>query len=310
MIAPLLVAVVSAIDFQGWIYPGPPDCNITAGLNNFSITTLKPQYMLLHQNGLELMTEANWGCNGYSPSNAALIKAKSKYQYFTVSSSNLLLMRQVWTTPAQRATLVTNITTVVNKVNFTGVEIDWEKYSKWNQTDYTNYKLFITALGNALHKYNRKLIVVAPLIVPTFQHYYAFNYSDFNSLPVDYLAVMAYDYQWDYGCGTPRSPISWVQEGVQYLQSKILHWDKIIVGLPGDCYSCVPNSWQMQYAPFYQTFLDSNGASAAYRDKDSLELFWTNNNMFYSCPDSVTLANRRNITAALNISHISIWYLG
>ncbi|KAJ3316881.1 hypothetical protein HDV06_002725, partial [Boothiomyces sp. JEL0866] len=218
----LLFSVILAVDLQGWVVPGY-EAAITKDYE-----TLKPQYITVTESGLEVMVNSKWGYNSYSQVNVALVKSRSKYQYVTISCNNIGFMRNIWNSETSRSVISRNISTFVSNLDFTGAEIDWEQYSHWTISDYTNFKLFVKQLGDLLYSNRKKLIIVSPLIVPSFQHYFAFNYSDMKALPIDYFAVMAYDYQWDYGCGTPRSPSSWVREGVEYIKSQISNTEKII----------------------------------------------------------------------------------
>ena len=83
----------------------------------------------------------------------------------------------------QKTKQQTNI--FINDNNMTGTEIDFEDFSSWSDLDYTNYKSFISKLGDKLHQSNRKLIIDGPPISNSLeQSYYRWKYSDFNNSSV------------------------------------------------------------------------------------------------------------------------------
>src|SRR5205807_3987928 len=101
---------------------------------------------------------------------------------------------------------ITTIKHFLDTVHFTGAEIDFEGFGQWTPQQYTGYKNFLTQLGNTLHQNGYKLMVDGPGDIDV-TNTYQWHYADFNTLPLDYIVVMEYDWQYDYGAGTPVAPL-------------------------------------------------------------------------------------------------------
>lgn len=295
---------------MAWIYPGPPTCDAANEYKDGrGIDTLKPQYYTLNAAGkLVQLTTANDGCNAYSPENAAEIKRYSTHQYVTISGKTTS-MNALVTSQAKMAQAVTTLETFLETVKFTGVEIDFEGFAQWTPQQYSGYKNFLTQLGNSLHQNGYKLMIDGPAVLADHSSLSSWRYEDFNTLPVDYLVVMAYDWQYDFGVGTPVAPLAWEQEVAKEIMGKIPDSNKIVMGLPSYGYHgqqggstiTIDTNTQSQTFPGYQT---------AKRDPSSAEMMFTHAGVFYDYADSQTLNTKRSLLENLGIQQISVWHLG
>lgn len=295
---------------QAWIYPGDPACNAPTTYKNNSIMTLNAEYLAVDESGLVKILDVNTsGCNGYSVQNAAEVKAHSAKQFVTISSSYQGFSKLV-NSAANRSAAVGAIVSFLQKIEFAGAELDFESYSKWTQEDYSNYKSFVSELGNALRKNSMALKVDGPPISNAKdQSLYLWKYEDFDRLPVDSIVVMAYDYQFDCGGGSPVAPNAWVKDVVTWTKSKIADVNRIVIGIPAYGYHGVTGAYEITI----DTLLQSKafpGYSKATRDPSSNEMVWNHLGVSYVYQDETSLNLKRTLVESLGIKHISVWHLG
>jgi spore germination protein YaaH len=295
---------------QAWIYPGPPACtSANEYKDGRGIDTLKPQYYTLNDSGtLIQLTPETHGCNAYSQENALEVKKYSTHQYVTVSG-NTPGMDALITDQAKMVQAVTTLKTFLDTVKFTGVEIDFEGFLQWTPEQYKGYQHFLMQLGNILHQNGYKLMIDGPAVLADAESHYQWRYEDFNTLPVDYLVVMEYDWQYDLGSGTPVAPLARMQEVTREVIGKITESNKIVIGIPsygyhgqlgGDTITIDTNAQS-------QT---SSGYPTAKRDDSSGEMMFTSGGVFYDYADSQTLNTKRSLIEDLGIQNISVWHLG
>ena len=294
-------------NIQAWVYPGQPSCSAT---NEYSedrrIDTLKPEYYTVQSTGeLRQLTVAADGCNAYSVSNVADIKAHSKKQFVTVSG-NIANVRKLLSSAILQTVAIKTLTDFTVSTEFTGVEIDWEGFSDWSATDYANYKKFITDLQNSLRAKGKFLIIDAPAISDAkYQSYFLFKYEDF--VHVDYIAIMAYDYQYDYGVGEPIAPEAWVGKVINWAKAR-LDTNQIIIGIANYGYHGPIGS--------YNVTIDTRDQSSTYNGfanrklNDEGEEVWTSGGNYYAVQTVAALDDRKAFIESLGIKSVSVWHLG
>jgi spore germination protein YaaH len=295
---------------MAWIYPGPPGCHAAQEYSDGrSIDTLKPQYFTLEDTGvLDLLTVANSGCNAYSSANARQIKQYSTHQYVTISG-NATSMGALISDPTLEAQAIQTLLTFLKTVQFTGVELDFERWAQWTPEQYSGYKQFLTQLGNTLHHNGYKLMVDGPGDIALSGPSLAWNYADFNTLPVDYVVVLAYDWQYDLGVGTPVAPFSREVEVTKEVEGKITDINKIVIGIPSYGYHGATGSSTIIEDTYAQSQKYPGFASAT-RDSSSGEMMWTDAGVSYDYADTQTLVAKRATIERLGIHYISVWSLG
>lgn len=294
---------------MAWIYPGSDVCSADEEFARYSIDVLKPEYFTVLENGsLSLLTESDRGCNGYSAKNVALVKANSAQQFVTVSSA-IDGMQALTDSAENRAAAITTLTTFVSDNGFTGVEIDFEDFSAWDAATYANYKIFIRELGDALHARDKKLMVDVPPIGNAIEAgYYRLTYADMALLPIDHIVIMAYDYQFDFGAGSPIAPNEWVGAVVKRAQQSI-PTSRLTIGIPSYGYSGTTGSHTVRRV--HQNVLSSlPGFKTAPLDSDSFERIWTSGRTSYVYVDSEGLTKKRAFLERLGVTSISVWALG
>ena len=238
------------------------------------------------------------------------MKANAKTQFVTVSGGSIELMRTVWGTATGREKTILQIVTFVENIGFTGAELDFEQFGSWTTEDFTNYKLYVKTLGAALHSYGRKLMISVPLITKDTAAIYALKLRDFDAFPeLDFITVMAYDYMWDYGCGTARSPHVWFQAGISWIQSQITDKSRIIIGIASDCYTCTAGNYDMRYRSFAEVKAAQPKLATATRDIDG-ELNWVDGNTVYNCVDLQGVQAKVDLAVSMGVESVAIWYVG
>lgn len=293
---------------QAWIYPGAPSCNAIKEIaDGRQIDVLKAEYFDINDKGeVTLLTEDEHGCNGYTRENVELIKRYSKQQ-FVVVSANHIDMRVLFADENRVKKAVTTLVDFVNDNGLSGIEIDFEDFSSWTKMDYANYKKFVTDLADSAMKSSKLTMLDGPPITKETQHNYPWNYADFDKLPINYLLVMAYDYQYD---GEKRSfvaPNEWVEENVKYILSQV-DPKKLVVGVPAYGYHI--NDRGQIILDTQEQSLKYPGYETAKISEKSFEYSWLNKGDFYVMQKKEGLAKKINFIRSLGVENISIWHLG
>lgn len=293
---------------MAWLYPGEPGCAArTEYKDGRKIDVLKPEFFTINGGSLILLDTKNSSCNGFSKSFAAELKKYSNHQYITVSSASAGDMNTFLTSPK----INDDIQTLVNFVvinGFTGIELDFEDFGGWSKDSYIKYKSFVATLGAKLHNNNKKLMLDGPAIANKLeQDWFQWRYEDFASLPVDYVVIMAYDYQFDHGPGMPVAPLTWISDVTKWVINR-LPSGMIVVGIPSYGYHgkagnkiSILTYEQMKLLP---------GFEKAKRDPVSHEMTWKNGNDYYFYQDEESIAKKIGVVTDLGISAISIWHIG
>lgn len=295
---------------QAWIYPGPPAENADEEYSDGRIIyTLKPEYYTVNASGvLTQLTVAGSGQNAYSSGNAADVQAHSTEQYFTISS-DAANMATLCADSTKRTNAINTIKSFLDTIGFDGVELDWEGFGSWTPTSYANYKTFVTALVAELHTYGYKVIIDGPPIGNvTEQGYYEFKYEDFDSIAVDGICVMAYDYQYDYGGGSSVAPVSWVEDICDWVKSKITDDTRIIMGMPSYGYHATTGGYSITIDTKTQSTA-LPGYGTATRNADH-EMNWVNGGTSYFYQDTTGMNSKRSVIEAKGITKVSVWHLG
>lgn len=286
----------STVMCDAWIYPEAP--NIPTELaDGRKIYALKPEFLRVNPDGtLRQINASPTSPNGYSTSNVALYKKYSTEQYITVSGDN------VGTEIAMSST--TTISTIVDLVvstGFTGVELDWEGFAQWTAAYYSQYKTFIANLKNALAVQGKKLMIDGPAIMnATYQGYYYFKYEEIGPL-VDWVVMMVYDNEYDFGVGASIQPESWSNNAMAWLKSKTSNG---IVGVPSYGYKGTLGSYIV-------TIGSSKTMTQANPDRNADgELTQTVGTTFYDWADKQTMQTRLLRVQNAGFNRLSVWSLG
>ena len=302
----------SQLETIAWLYPGEPACAATHEYQTIkNISILKPEYFMINEEGiLTVMTEKEFGCNGYSPQNIATIKLYSNAQYATVSSSYAQSMNIFLTKSVEEGILVDTLVAFAVDNNITGIEIDFEDFGGWDSDIYKKYKRFITNLGTALHAKNKKLMVDGPAISnDEEQSWFIWKYEDFTILPIDHMVVMAYDYQYDQGAGSPISPLTWITNIITWTKVHYKNQDRITIGIPSYGYRGIKGTQKITLLTYDQIKMQE-GFATAVRDTSSYEMTWSNGNYVYFYQDRASILKKISTITASGIHSISVWHLG
>lgn len=304
-----------------WIYPGSPACNAQTEYQDGRVLyMLKPQYYQVDTGGagtINQLTVAGAGCNAYSAANAADVRKYSTKQFFTISCGTAANMDALCSSGTNRTNAINTIITFLQLTQFTGVELDWEGYGSWTAGQYTNFKTFVSALSTSLHSNGFQLMIDGPPItnsggVPVVdtanqQSLYKFKYEDFLTT-ADYLCVLAYDKQYDFGSGTSISPTTFVQNVCDWMISKVVDTTKIVVGMPSYGYHGVTAGFSITIDTQTQSSV-LTGYGTATRNSD-FEMNWANAGSSFFYQDTSGMNSKRNVIEAKGIKHISVWHLG
>lgn len=309
---------------EGWAFP---DSVINAATDIQLIIpfyALKPIWYEVNSTGtLVLRNSTSFGTNFYyNATNAQIVRANATEAYVNVSLANAAWMDVLCSNSTKRTTAVNALNQFCIDNTFTGVELDWEDFGSWTTTQYANFKIFVNQLGVALHASGFKLIIDAPPIwnnavtttanewtARNSQGYYKFKYEDFDTLPVDYLCVMAYDYEYDMSAGTPNSPIAWMEDVIKWAKLKITDKSRITAGIPAAGYSGATGGYTISNRT-YKYFTTATGFGTATRDSASQEMHWANAGIDYWYMDDAAIDAKVVAAQNLGITRVSLWHIG
>jgi len=133
--------------------------------------------------------------------------------------------------------------------------------------------------------------------------------SELEALPVDYIVVMGYDYQYDYGIGEPVAPLSWLAEIIQFTKKRIQDDKMIVVGIPAYGYVANRDTGKIKIVTQNQA-KEYSIYSGAKRDMESKELIATGGKMTLVFQDSVSINAKIDVVAKNGIGKVSVWHLG
>ncbi|MBY0538337.1 hypothetical protein K2P47_02975 [Patescibacteria group bacterium] len=304
-------AQINEVRTMAWIYPGNPACGANTEMaDGRKIHTLKAEFFTISGGFLTLLDSTNTRCNGYSPTTIARLKQYSTEQYATVSSASVNDMETFFATAlnASSSEIKTLVDFTVNN-GITGIELDFEDFSSWTPVAYTNYKMFVQTLGDALHAQGKKLMLDGPAVSnATEEKWFLWRYNDFVNLPVDHMVIMAYDYQYDYGAGSPVAPLDWIRNVVNWTSTKYPK-EKLTIGLPSYGYQGTVGSYRMTILT-HEQIRKKVGYPTAVRDVRSGEMTWRSGTTVYFYQDAQSLKQKRDLVASLGITSVSVWHLG
>ena len=311
----------------GWVFP---DNTINAATDIAAETwhTISAMWYELDASGnLVKRDTSGYGSNFYyTAANALIVRNNSVVSLVNVSNGSAANIDSLCSNSTKRATAISTLITFCESNNFDGVDLDFEDFNSWTAGQYTNFKTFVSELGFALHASGLILSVEVPPIWNTAantesgsgdawdsansQGYYQLTYLDFNSLPVDQVVVMCYDYQYDYSAGEPNSPLKWTEEILEFARNKFNENKiKIIVGLPSAGYSGTTGGYSVT-GRTYSYLSIQTGFSGASRDALSGELIWANGGISYAACDDTTIQLKVASAESIGIFTYALWHIG
>lgn len=302
---------------HGWIYPGSPALDAADTYHNNKIDVLRVEYFQLLPTGFlkqlnEDPTDLFSTKNAYSAANVKDIKAYSSEQLVTVSGDYVGL-RSMYATSSKVTNVINTLKTFVVNNGLTGIDIDIEGFGAWTAKDYSNYLSFLTNLGNTLHGVGKKLAIcgpnwtTAPFTTVTLSC--GFNYKNLVALPIDYITPMMYDWQWDYGGGTPVSPLAWLNSWTSGMLS-IFPADRVVIGIPSYGYTATQGSYSDIAIKTLDQIKALNGYDGGVRDNTSAEVIKKVGTKVFVSNDSVSMNAKRKLVESLGGKAIAVWHLG
>lgn len=312
---------------QGWTFPDGSNVNTDIEANNFH--TIKPIWYEIDTAGsdigtLDLRTASATQPFGFNATNTLVIKNNSTEQFVTVSGNH----PEIHTLTGSSTLVMSETAELIafaTSTGFTGIELDWEGFADWSSVETNNYIEFVRYLSIEAHKYGLKTMIYLPPIwnsaannesgsgdewdTANSDGYYELEYQDFESVPVDYLLIAVYDYQFDYSSGRPNAPLKWQDEIINYAKSKITDHDRLIIGIPAAGYGGTTGGYSFTALTYEAASLVA-GFSGATRDTESGELTWTNGGSSYFISDDESINIKRERAERQGIKRVSIWHIG
>ncbi len=312
---PALVEQGSQITTSYWVYPGNPACSTFNELNSLGeVDQVKPEFATIDENGNTIiLTEDKAGCNALSSTNLDFFKAHSQSQFITVSGSGEGFS-QLMSNQEKRQNSIDILTSLVNQTGTDGIEIDFEGFSSWTTAEYQSYLDYLDGLGQSLNDEGKQLMIDAPAIYNEgIQNVFEFKYSDFNDLAVDFITIMAYDYQFDFGGGASVTQDQFLIDSITRAKEEIEDDSKIIVGLPTYGYSATEGSYsdiKILTKAQVKDIVGEEKIQTATRIEDSQELIVEHEGKVYVFQDRESIEHKINLVESEDVTQISIWHLG
>lgn len=305
------VVPVSLHTRMGWIYPGEPACDALADAAAYRFDVIKPEFFLVTGGGaLEFMTDDRYVCNGFSAMQTEQVRSLSDEQFVMVSSSYAQHMEQFLRADAAHGEHTERLVEFVVQEDFTGVELDFEDYGGWTPDIYEQYRAFLERLGTALHAAGKELMIDLPPVRNADEEaWYVFRLGDFTDLPVDYIVIMGYDYQFDHGVGEPVAPLDWLAEVVQFSQQRVGSEQQLVIGIPSYGYVGNRASGDIQIVTYEQATVHPL-YSALQRDTTSAELMASDASTVLVVQDTESIEQKIKTVTENGVGAISLWHLG
>ena len=314
----------SPVEFQAWLYPAPrgdPECAAAADVTHRGLAagTVKVEYLDFDSRGQVVVNGAGSpsnACNGYSPANAAYLRARTANQYITVTVPSHAAERTLTSNPAKVAAGVRALTSFAVRVGFSGIDVDFENFWVWSGVDARNYYTFISALAHGLHAHGLTLQVDGPGDLST-----PFNFGRVLAAGADQVVMMDYDYQDPSPVAStcpPITPLSWLRTMVRGALREIpaSRRSRLVVGLPSYGYVASDRCQRIEGSVFFDTmrsepgFASSAAEIARRRDGSSGEIRWHADGRFFDYVDQVALDRKLAVVVSLGVTKVSVWDLG
>lgn len=294
---------------MAWMYPSEPGCNAQKEYHDGrQIDILKPEFFTVNGGSLFLYDAENSSCNGFSPAFVADLKKYSKQQFVTISSASADDMNTFFESALGEGDDIDVLVKFITTNNLTGIELDFEDFGGWSKDSYANFLLFVDRLGTKLHANGKKLMLDGPSIADANeQTWFNWRYEDFVDLPVDYIVIMAYDYQFDHGIGEPIAPLDWMNSVIKWASNRYPK-ERLSVGVPSYGYEGVIG--KRPYIRTYDQLKNKPGFASAERDSSSGELTWQSGKNVYFYQDTESIRQKIAQVKKSGLNSISIWHLG
>lgn len=293
---------------EGWVFPGQADAQ-TELMDGRMLYAVKPEYGTL--NSLGVYSEPTGYVNGIDDATMTTRSlAYSLHPYFTISA-NRTGMSACVADSTLRTNCINAVVSTLGSTGFTGVELDWEGYGTWTSTDWTNYKSFVVDLCTAVHAIGKKVKVCGPPIGDaTEQGYYAngWHYEDLESSPVDFICVLAYDWDFDFGAGTAIAPTARVQNVCRWVRGKISNLNRIVMGGPNYGYYGTTAGFSITNITEEQAKLRTGYPGT--RDTGSEEMMYASGGVSTVYNDQTGINTKREIIEDEGMLFTSWWHLG
>lgn len=138
---------------------------------------------------------------------------------------------------AQRASLVTTITSLVRTNNFDGIDLDFENFAftdgkaSWSGTQ-PRWIQFVKELATTLHNEKKLLFITSPVDFDPKVRAGGYSVYSWREIApyIDRLRIMTYDYS--TSAIGPIGPLPWVEDAIKYATS-VVPASKVFIGVPG-----------------------------------------------------------------------------
>jgi spore germination protein len=136
----------------------------------------------------------------------------------------------VLASPDRRRRFVDDLVTLVKKMGYDGVDLDWEDL---RPADRDRFSALVDQLAAALHAEGRFLSIAVMPKTSEPGEWDNQKYADWARIgeAVDEFKIMLYSYSGPWGDPGPQAPLDWVDKVLRFAERKVPP-DKVFMGLP------------------------------------------------------------------------------
>jgi spore germination protein len=136
----------------------------------------------------------------------------------------------VLASPDRRRRFVDDLLTLVAKMGYDGVDLDWEDL---RPADRDRFSALVDQLAAALHAQGRFLSIAVMPKTSEPGEWDNQKYADWSRIgkAVDEFKIMLYSYSGPWGDPGPQAPLAWVDRVLTFAEKKVSP-DKVFMGLP------------------------------------------------------------------------------
>jgi len=222
------------------------------------------------------------------------INGGESYPYFKAAISN----------PASRTKLVNELTSLADRENLDGIDIDFEHPR--SKEDAVNLAAFAKQLSAQLHPKKKELSVAvySKIHAVTLTEIGFVQYEPSMFKDVDHVNIMAYDGQWDGGYNAANlSPYPFTEKIVNYwsqlFDSQQISKEKLVLGVPFYAQPKDPKIKQVSYG----AIINQNPANA---NRDTVNM----NGTTYYYNGAATMKKKTKLALDHGFGGMMLWELG
>lgn len=232
--------------------------------------------------------------------------------YVTITNLNVSsgtfdgpLAHRILNNPSESQALIQNITDLLAKTPFTGINLDFEMLPASDRTVFTQ---FLSGLSQRLHATGKQLSVDVPAVTNDTS---AYDYAAIGRTS-DQVILMAYDYSYPGGPAGPIAPVWWVNQVLAYT-TKSIAANKVLLGLPAYGYDWFNGKTQALKLPAIDQLIATRSIAPQWDATDEAPYFTyttnqTTHTVYYENAQSIQ--DKLKLAQQYHLLGVALWHMG